>query len=146
MPDIDGLRTHGDDTHAPDNMAGICAECGTDHRLIESLPNQPLNVDHFETIESREGIVLARSIVAIPGDIVGSDADKVTEDAVIATPNSVRVLSRYQEAGGWVVTQELDVPDDRDPMEFALEVYSEISEEFAHVDEDDIDRGDLVKG
>lgn len=146
MPDIDGLRAHGEDTHAPDNMEGVCAECGTDHRVLESLPNQPLNVDHFETIESRDGIVLARSIIAVPGDIVGADADKVSEDAVIATSKTVRVLSRYQDAGGWVVTQELDVPDDRSPIDFAVDVYSELAGAFAHVDEDDIERGDLIQG
>lgn len=146
MPDIDGLRVHGDDDHAREHLDGVCEECGTNHRVLESLPNQPLDVEHFETIESRDGIVLARSIVAVPGEIVGADAEKVCEDAVIATTKSVRTLSRYQEAGGWVVKQELDVPEDRSAVTFAIDVYSELAGEFAHVEEDEIERSDLIQG
>lgn len=145
MPEIEGLRTHGGDDHARDNLDGACPECGTDHRVVHSLPNQPISPSAFEELEATESVVLARSIVSVPGTIVGADAEKVSEDAVIATARAVRTVTRYGDAGGWIVKQELAIPDGRDPEGFALDVYRQLAAEFAHVDEDEIERGDLVQ-
>lgn len=145
MPEIDGLRTHGADDHARDHLDGICEECGTNHRVIESLPNQPIDPEKIEALESQENVVLARAIVSIPGRIVGADAEKVCEDAVLATQKTVRTLTRYNDEGGWIVKQELQVPDDQTPEAFATAVYEQVADEFSHIDEDEIEQSDLVQ-
>lgn len=145
MPEPDGLRTHGGDDHARDNLDGECAVCDTNHRILESLPNQPIAPEKIEALEDRDGVVLARSIVAVPGTIVGSPAEKVSEDIVLATERSVRTLTRYGDAGGWVVKQEVSVPAEESALGFAVDVYSELAAEFSHVDEDDIEREDLIQ-
>lgn len=145
MPEIDGLRTHGDDDHARDNLDGVCEECQTDHRVVESLPNQPLDPSKIEAIEDTDGVVFARSVLSVPGAIVGSTADKITEDIVLATEKSVRTVTRYGDSGGWIVKQDLPVPENREPREFALDVYEAVRAEFDDIDEDDVEREDLIQ-
>jgi|GEM_PF-3465361 len=145
MPEIDGLRTHGGDDHARENLDGTCEECQTDHRVVTSLPNQPLEPAKIEAIEDTEGVVLARSVLSVPGAILGSTVDKVTEDIVLATEQSVRTVTRYGDSGGWIVKQELAVPADRSAREFALDVYEAVRAEFENIDEEDIERKDLIQ-
>ena len=145
MPEIDGLRVHGDEDHARHNLDGECIECDTNHRILESLPNQPISPTNIESLEAKDNIVLARSIVAIPGDIVGASADMVSEDMVLATESTVRTLTRYGEEGGWVVKQELRVPPDRDAAEFAQDVYDQLADEFSDINEEEVERGDLIQ-
>lgn len=145
MSEIDGLRVHGDEDHARHNLDGECGECETNHRILESLPNQPISPESIETIEEKDGIVLSRSIVAIPGDIVGANADMVSEDIVLASEATVRTLTRYGDEGGWVVKQELRVPEDRDARDFAQDVYDQLANEFSHIDEENVEQGDLIQ-
>lgn len=145
MTEIEGLGVHGGDDHARDNLDGVCEECGTNHRVLESIPNQPIDTEKIEALASSEGVVFARSIVAVPGGIVGSDAEKVSEDIVLGTTETVRTVTRYGESGGWIVKQELPVPEDRDPERFAFDVYVELASEFSHVDENEIEREDLIQ-
>ena len=145
MSEIDGLRVHGDEDHARHNLDGECSECDTNHRILESLPNQPISPETIESLEEQDSIALARSIVAVPGHIVGASADMVSEDMVLGTESTVRTLTRYGEEGGWVVKQELAVPSDRAPASFARDVYDQLADEFSDINEEEIEQSDLIQ-
>lgn len=99
--------------HDGTHIGETCPDCGTHHRLLESIPNQPLTRSALDSIRDGDGITFARGIGWFFGEIVGAGTDdEVTEDIVLGTQSKALLLSLYEP--GWVVDLEAEPRDDVD--------------------------------
>lgn len=108
--------------HGPEHIGEVCPDCGTHHRVIEALPSRPLTRETIASLEASDGIVYAQGVLWLPPDAAGIDADAdVTEDIVLATPDTVLFLVLYEP--GWVVDQEFNPGDDETAAELADDLW-----------------------
>lgn len=99
--------------HDGTHIGETCPDCGTHHRVLESIPNQPLTRSALESIRDGDGITFARGIGWFFGEIVGAGTDdEVTEDIVLGTQEKALLLSLYEP--GWVVDLEAEPREDVD--------------------------------
>lgn len=99
--------------HDGSHIGTTCSECGTHHRVIESIPNQPLTRSLLDDLRETDAFTFAQGVGWMFGEIVGSGTDEeVTEDIIIATDSKVMHLSLYEP--GWVVELEAEPRDDVD--------------------------------
>jgi len=110
--------------HTSEHIGEICPECGTHHRVIESLPAKQFTRSALEKLKESEGIVFAEGIMWMSPGLAGASGDEeVTDDIVLGTKNSAMVLRLYDE--GWVVEIEEEPREDETPEECAREVWME---------------------
>lgn len=110
---------------ATEHIGGYCPDCGTHHRVIDSIPARPLRMIEVGSMSDSEDVVLCRAVMGMSGDMAGMDTDEeVTEDIVLATEKSSRVLHLYREHG-WVVEAEVEHREDESAKEVAEDVYQD---------------------
>jgi len=97
--------------HDGSHIGEICPDCGTHHRVLESIPAQPLTRSALESIEDSDGITFARGIGWFYDGTSDGD-DETTEDIVLGTQKKALLLSLYQP--GWVVDLEAEPREDED--------------------------------
>lgn len=101
--------------HDGTHIGEVCPDCGTHHRVLETLPGKPLTQEAIDSLESGENIHYARGIGWRDPEFLGVESDdKVTENVVLATDGSVVVVRLYEP--GWVVEYE-EEPDDGENVE-----------------------------
>lgn len=116
------------ESHAPDRLGEQCPECGTHHRVIESIPDKPLSDEELESLRESEGVEFVRSLILMSGGLVGrDDAEEVTETIVLSTSARSLALQRYGGTG-WVVEVEVEHESDDDPVEVGMDVWMEGSQ------------------
>ncbi len=126
----DSFRAHAEsmkrqiENHNPlDYLDQECEVCLTNHRVIESLPERP--VEKVELGEWREnqdewdGKSVYFEPIYFEGKLTHEDMSKTeTATLVFGTEESVVQVALYSDAG-WVVEKEIDMIDGRDPIEMA---------------------------
>lgn len=106
-------------------IGGHCPNCGTHHRVIESIPERPLRMSEVKSLKESNDVILCMSVMGMSGDMAGMDTDEeVTEEIVVGGETATRVLSLYR-GHGWVVDIEVEVRDDESAEEVARDVYIE---------------------
>lgn len=117
--------------HAADHFGEECPGCGTVHRVLESLPDQPLTTSQIEELRDSENIAFIRGLALVSGGLVGYDTDEeMTEDIVLSTESSTKVLSRY-DGTGWVVDIEEPHHDGEDPAVVGEETWMKASQHLS---------------
>jgi len=112
--------------HATEHLGEVCPDCGTHHRVIESLPAKQMTLSALENLKESDGIVFAEGIMWMSGSMAGVSGDEeVTDEIVLGTENSAMILQLYDE--GWVVEIEEEPDDDETPEERARDVWNEAS-------------------
>lgn len=120
-----------DEHHAAGHFGEECPECGTVHRVLDSLPDQPLTRSQIAGLQDSENILFTRGLMFMSGGVFGYDTDEeLTEDLVLSTDASTKVLSRF-EGTGWVVEMESDHADDDDPVEVGEQMWAEGSQHLS---------------
>lgn len=97
--------------HDGSHIGETCPDCGTHHRVLESLPAHQLTMDVLESIRDSDGIAFARGIGWFY-DGSSEDSVETTEDIVLATQSKAMLLSLYEP--GWVVELEEEPREDAD--------------------------------
>jgi hypothetical protein len=106
-----------------EHIGGYCPNCGTLHRVIESIPARPLRMTEVESMRDSDNVVFCMGVMMMSGGLVGMDTEEdVTEDIVLATEVSTRLLSLYRDHG-WVVEVEVEHEEDESAEEVAMDVY-----------------------
>lgn len=122
-----------------DRLGETCPHCGTHHRVLSSLPDAPLVESRIDSLRERNEIAFIRGIGMMFGETFGLDTDEsATEDLVISTSSSTKLLSRHAGTG-WVVEQEIEHESDENPtdvgqrvwMDFSSMLSEEISQQFS---------------
>lgn len=109
-----------------EHLGEVCPECGTHHRVIESLPAKPFTHGALDRLKQSERIVFAEGIMWMsPGMLGVSGDDEVTDEIVLGTKNSAMILQLGDE--GWMVEIEEEPADDETPEECARDVWREAS-------------------
>lgn len=120
-----------DEHHAAGHFGEECPQCGTVHRVLDSLPDQPLTRSQIQGLRDSDQIEFARGIMFMSGGIFGYDTDEeLTEDVVLSTAASTKVLSHYDDTG-WVVEMESEHADDDDPTEVGEQMWAEGSQHLS---------------
>lgn len=118
---------HDETTHPLDRLGETCDCCGTEYRVIEELPDKPVNSAFLAGLEESDSFAFARGVTMFDPSLFEVDSDtRLTEDIVLSTQNATRVLSRH-EGVGWVVSLEFDHAPDEDPQSVGFEVWTEAS-------------------
>jgi len=112
--------------HDGSHIGTTCPDCGTHHRVLESLDSRPFTRSALRSLEDSDGITFARGIGWFFGEIAGVDGDEeVTEDIVLGTQSKALLLSLYEP--GWVVELEGEPRDDETVEDVAREMWAESS-------------------
>lgn len=83
-----------------------CSECGTHHKILDSLPARPLAEREVDSLDEDTSIALAEPVNLMVAEVMGvEDAEWATENIVLGTSESARVVSLH-EGVGWVVQME----------------------------------------
>jgi hypothetical protein len=130
----------------------VCADCGTHHKKLGSIPARALTESEVNSLNEGEGLTLCESIILMRGMVMSGvpDSTWATEDLVIATDSGAQVASLH-EGHGWVVDMELPLDCDCcTPREHAENVLLDTTEslketmrpntEYASVDDETIIR------
>ena len=103
-----------------DATGEVCPECGTHHRVIESIPARPLRRSERDEREDSETVALAMPMVAAFGAMAESgDGSETTREIVLSTMERAYVLS-FEPNHGWVVASEREHQEDEDPIESGM--------------------------
>jgi len=117
-----------DEHHAADHFGEKCPECGTVHRVLDSLPDQPLAMSQVESLRESDSLEFVRGVMFMSGGLLGYDTDEdLTDDLVLSTEGSTKVLRHY-EGTGWVVEMEADHEPEENPEEVGKEMWAEASQ------------------
>ena len=112
------LRDHLDESE--------CSVCLTNHRVIESIPKEPLTKNYVEQLNQHfpfGGATFPREeeVEGIPTHI--------TDVLVISNESTTQILQFYMEYG-WIVGEEVDHPDSLEPEEVGRMAWEQYSEDF----------------
>lgn len=109
----------------PEHIGGYCPDCGTHHRVVESIPARPLRMSEVDSLKESDDIVFCMQLMWMSGDMAGMDTDEdVTEDIVLTNETVTRLLSLYK-GHGWVVEVEEEHGEDEAAEDVATDVYVE---------------------
>jgi hypothetical protein len=98
----------------------VCAECGTHHQIVDSIPARPLRVSELDELEESETVALAMPVVAAFGNLAESEEEEeTTREIVLSTMNAARILS-FEPDHGWVVADEREHEEGDDPVEMGM--------------------------
>lgn len=98
----------------------VCPECGTHHRVVESIPARPLRVTELNEMEESGKMALAMPMVAAFGSMAESeDGTDTTREIVLSTTEKAYILS-FESEHGWVVASEREHQEDEDPVESGM--------------------------
>lgn len=112
--------------HATEHLGEVCPDCGTHHRVIESLPAKQITYSALEKLQESEKIVFAEGIMWMSGNVAGVSGDEeVTDEIVLGTKESAMILQLYDE--GWVVEIEEKPDDGETTEERARDIWAEAS-------------------
>jgi len=99
--------------HDEPDLGEVCPECGTHHRVIESIPAQPLTQSLVEELRESTNFTFVRGTNWISAKDLGLSTDQeVTEDLIIGTQTKALYLKLYEP--GWVVEIEEKPFEDED--------------------------------
>jgi hypothetical protein len=113
--------------HDGSHIGTTCPDCGTHHRILDSLPAHPLTPSILESLRDSESVSFCRGIEWIDSRAVGVDAgEDVTENIVLATEGSALLLSLYDP--GWVVEFEEEPEDGEDIQQVAETMWTSHSQ------------------
>lgn len=114
--------------HDGSHIGETCPECGTHHRVVGSIPPQPLTRSLLEDLRASPNFTVARGVGWTSGESVGFNTDEeVTEEIVLATETKALLLRLYDP--GWVVELEAEPREDDDETveDVATEMWSHAS-------------------
>lgn len=98
----------------------VCPECGTHHRIVESIPARPLRVSELDELAESDKVALAMPVVAVFGNMAESEeGEETTREIVLSTVNAARILS-FEPEHGWVVADERKHEEEDDPVEMGM--------------------------
>ncbi len=116
------------ENHDPsDYLDGECPVCFTDHRIIESLPNRPINEKEAKIIgeKSIDNCVFFECIFT-GGELEHPVLpDGLATTIIYATENKVMKLAVYEDHG-WIVETERKVPEAADAVEAAEFIWEDV--------------------
>ncbi len=122
--------------HDGSHIGTECPDCGTHHRVLESLDASPMTRAALESLEDGETIILARGIAWMSPGLAGVEVendepphDEVTEDIVLGTQTKALLLSLYDP--GWVVEMEIEPEEDETVKEVAQELWINASNDLS---------------
>lgn len=125
------------DVHNSLDHLGTTCQCGTHHRVFDSLPASPLTGSMIDQLRASERIHFVRGITMRSPD--HDSNEEVTEDVVLSTDSKTLLLSFYEEVG-WVVEQEIEHRPGEDPETVGLETWTEVSDQLSTVLNETFDR------
>ncbi len=111
-----------------------CSECGTHHKILDSIPSRALTENEVQSLGDAEKFSLFEAINFMTGMTMPgvSDSAWATEDLVIATESGARIVSLYEDHG-WVVAVELPLECDCcTPREHGENVLLDATEDLKH--------------
>lgn len=94
-----------------------CSDCGSEHRVLESLPARPLTASDVEDLRASDSLTFVAGARWLFGDVAPEFDEEVTEDVVLATDQRALLLSLY--GIGWVVEREVEPGPDETAAEAA---------------------------
>jgi hypothetical protein len=94
---------------------GECPVCFTNHRIVDSLPKQPLTKSDVEKLD--EQLPFVRGTFPDPDEVVDEIPTNITDVLVISTEDSTRILQFYVDHG-WIVGEEREHYEGVEPDEF----------------------------
>jgi hypothetical protein len=112
------------ENHNPlDYLDQECEVCFTDHRVIKSLPERPVEKVELEEWSERQDEWNGRFVYFEPiyfeDELTHEDmSETATVTLVFGTEDNVVQAALYDDAG-WVVEKEIDMTDGGDPVEMA---------------------------
>jgi hypothetical protein len=116
--------------HAPEHLGEECPSCGVVHRVVESIPDKPLSRTAIDSLEASEGIEYAEGVEFFFGEMAGPNAEEATENLILSTSSSTKLLSRYAGTG-WIIEQEIEHEPDEDPEQVGQELWMEASQHLS---------------
>ena len=110
-------------------VGDACPECGTRHRVIESLPDRPMTLEEVEQLEESDTFEFVIEVGGYTGELVAVNLEKdVTREIITVTETTLRVISHYMDRG-WIVEIERDVGEDESPREAGLAMFDRVTSE-----------------
>lgn len=117
--------------HDGSHIGEVCPDCGTHHRVLETLPAKPLTRSAIESLTEGEIIHYAQGIGWRDPEFLGVDGDDdVTENLVLATDGSVVVVRLYEP--GWVVEYEETPAEDEDVEQLGKKIWNQASNDLGY--------------
>lgn len=99
--------------HDGTNIGETCPECGTHHRVVESIPSQPFTRSLLDDLRESTNFTFVQGTNWISGKNLGLGTDEeVTEDLILGTQTKAMHLRLYDP--GWVVELEEEPYEDED--------------------------------
>lgn len=111
-------------------LGETCPDCGTHHRVVESIPSQPLTRSLVDDLRRSTTFTFVQATNWSSGKHLGLDTDEeVTEDLILGTETKAMYLRLYDP--GWVVELEADPREDVDETveDVAQEMWMYVSQE-----------------
>jgi len=111
--------------HDGSHIGKECEECGTKHRVLESLPARPFSRSALDSLREEDSVKFVRGVGWFFSGTADDDVE-TTEDIVLGTKNYARFLTLHET--GWVVEQEDEIRENEDPEEYAFQRWQEVSQ------------------
>lgn len=120
---VEGMKRRIENHDPLDYLDQECEVCFTDHRVIESLPERPVEKAELEEWREKQdewdGKFIYFEPIYFENELTHEDlSETATATLVFGTEDNVVQVALYNDAG-WVVEKEINIPDGGDPVEMA---------------------------
>ena len=103
-----------------------CSVCFTNHRVIESIPKEPVTETYVRQLG--QGFPFADATFPREEEVEGIPTH-ITDVLVISTESTTQILQFYM-GYGWIVGEEVEHPDGVEPEEIGRTAWEQYSEDF----------------